>query len=458
MTAPLTRIALTVPLIVASTFAAANGPPADEIYRPAATPPDARVVDPARMTRLDPPPLPGEVLLPLPPAHRIAKDDETVAMDEALRTLALGAIDRGLDALKRTQRDDGSWMPRVRAAPTDEPDRPAPVSVAATALALKAFVQRGPREEDAEAIDRALALIQRARRDDGSFEGGPLANYVTASVVSAIASLDDAGRRLDLGASVAALKRMQWDQEQGINPEQDWFGGAGYGNQGRPDLSNTQMMLDALYDAGLSPDEPAMQRALAFISRTQNLRATNPAKWAGNDGGFVYTPANGGESMASELAGEGRRGELLPEGVQPSLRSYGSMSYAGFKSMLYAGLSPNDVRVRAVFDWVRRNWTMEENPGMGQMGLYYYYHTMARALRVAQQHIITDVDGTRHNWREALSTAILERQHEDGTWTNTADRWLEGESDLATAYALLALQEALKPVMLIPEQEEELSR
>ena len=424
----------------------------------AATATDEQTIDRSRITKLDPPPLPGEVLLPLPPHHRIAKPGETAAISDELRAQAIDAINRGLSALRDAQHESGTWMHRVRAAPTDAPDRPTPVAVAATALALKAFVQQGPREEDAETITRAIEAITRSRRDDGSFEGGPLANYVTASVISAIAALDEPGRRLELGESVAALVRMQWTPDRDIEPTDDWFGGAGYGSQGRPDLSNTQMMLDALYDAGLSPDEPAMQRALAFVSRAQNLRATNTAAWAGNDGGFVYTPANGGESMASEVAGEGRHGELLPEGAQPSLRSYGSMSYAGFKSMLYAGLSPNDVRVRAVFDWVRRNWTMEENPGMGQMGLYYYYHTMARALRVAQQHVITDVGGQRHNWREALCSAILERQREDGTWINAADRWLEGESDLTTAYAILALQEALKPVKLTPELEEELSR
>ena len=75
------------------------------------------------------------------------------------------------------------------------------------------------------------------------------------------------------------------------------------------------MMLDALYDAGVCPDEPTVQRALVFLSRTQNLKETNPADWAqagSNDGGFVYSPANGGESMASQAAGEGRHGETMP--------------------------------------------------------------------------------------------------------------------------------------------------
>src|SRR5690606_11346077 len=151
-----------------------------------------------------------------------------------------------------------------------------------------------------------------------------------------------------LRETVALLEKSQWDQSEGLSAAQDWFGGAGYGGHGRPDLSNTQMFLDALYDAGLSPDEPAFQKALAFVSRTQNLKATIPAEGVCDDGGFIYTGVGGGESMASEAAGEGRNGELIT-GRPRSLRSYGSMTYAGFKSLLYAGLSPDDIRVRAAF-------------------------------------------------------------------------------------------------------------
>ncbi len=127
------------------------------------------------------------------------------------------------------------------------------------------------------------------------------------------------------------------------------------------------------------------------------------------------------------------------------------MTYAGFKSMLYAGLSPDDIRVRAAFDWIRRHWTFDENPGLGQQGLYYYYHTMARALAVSQQKMVIDVDGVAHNWRQELIDALLARRREDGSWQNPTDRWLEGEPVMATIYAVLALEETLKPVGEVTE-------
>ena len=84
-------------------------------------------------------------------------------------------------------------------------------------------------------------------------------------------------------------------------------------------------------------------------------------------------------------------------------------------------------------------------PGLGQQGYYYYVHALARALRVAQQHEIVDRNGRSHCWRDELIDALLARQLPNGQWVNSEDRWLEGNPALATAYALLALEEALKP-------------
>jgi len=422
----------------------------DPLRAPAGPTLDERI-DGSKITTLDPPALPQRIVQPAPAVHRIAAEPDRVPISPEHHARAMVALERGLAFLRSQQGASGGWLVDASAAPTDQPDAPSPVATAVTAMVLKGIVQADESWLEDESARRAIGFVRAQQDDDGSFRGGALTNYVTSIAVSALASLDDPRVAELVEGGKAWLMASQWDQGEGLDVRADWFGGAGYGGHGRPDLSNTQMMLDALHDAGVSPEEPAMQRALAFVSRAQNLRATNPAPWAGDDGGFVYTPANGGESMGSQAAGEGRYGEHMPEGTPRALRSYGSMTYAGFKSMLYAGLDPSDVRVRAAFDWIRRHFTFDENPGLGQQGLYYYYHTMSRALVASQQHEIETGEGDRRNWREALVDALAERQRADGSWKNDADRWLEGEPVLATAYAVLALEEVLKPAILVEQ-------
>ncbi|MAD19873.1 MAG: hypothetical protein CMJ52_06585 [Planctomycetaceae bacterium] len=410
-------------------------------------------IDASKITELPAPEVPDQVLLPSPPVHRIATDRGQTRLDDATWTTATESTRRGLAWLARNQSRNGGWMEGEVVVPTDQPPREAAAAVAVTGLGLKAFAQAPNLADGSEARDQALRFVRRALESHG-FDGlaaAGLGNYVASSIAMGLAangSTSDPGDAGTLGDAVSFLRNNQWDETEGVSTRQDWFGGAGYGNRGRPDLSNTQMMLDALYDAGVSPDEPVVQKALVFLSRTQNLKATNPAAWAqagSDDGGFVYTPANDGESFGSAAAGEGRYGETMPAGVARSLRSYGSMTYAGFKSLLFAGLGPDDPRVQAALGWIRDHWTLSENPGVGQQGVFYYLHAMARALRASGLDEIVDEDGARHDWRTEMIAELVRRQRSDGRWFNDADRWEESRPELATIYACLALEEALKP-------------
>lgn len=513
------------------TPATAAAPPAAKApFDQPTTPLDARV-DPAKITTQGLPRLPEPIAQPLPVIARIARSPEQVPISRDHYAAARAAIDKGLAYLRGSQRPSGAWMEKDAVQPTDQP-RASSAAVAVTAMGSKAFIQAAT--EDATA-KRALAFVVGRVREQGydKLAEGGVGTYTTSAVLSALALSGDASYAEEVRGAIDWLRTTQWDQSEGIRPEQDWFGGAGYGRNKRPDLSNTQLMLDALHDAGVSPDDAAVQKALAFVTRAQNLPSSNDATWARNgattpkaipaptptpapggaaadptgkgapsspptgsapgsgtstppstpgaasttpptaatsdgahatiaDGGFIYTPSNGGESFASEKAGEGRFGEKMPPGSR-SLRSYGSMTYAGFKSMLYAGLSRDDERVKAAFDWICSNYTFDQNPGLGQEGLYYYYHVMSRALLAAQQHEIpvhrptasaasstggaAASNATTRNWREDLITALVSRQHADGSWVNSSERWEESQPDLVTIYALLALEEAIKPVL-----------
>jgi squalene-hopene/tetraprenyl-beta-curcumene cyclase len=112
------------------------------------------------------------------------------------------------------------------------------------------------------------------------------------------------------------------------------------------------------------------------------------------------------------------------------------------KSMIYAGLSENDPRVKAASAYITQHYTLDENPGLGQKGLYYYYHTFAKALSLLGKPTIADAAGKVHDWRADLVAALARRQNPDGSWVNTADRFMEGDANLATSYALLALAHA----------------
>jgi squalene-hopene/tetraprenyl-beta-curcumene cyclase len=107
--------------------------------------------------------------------------------------------------------------------------------------------------------------------------------------------------------------------------------------------------------------------------------------------------------------------------------------------MIYAGLGMDDPRVKAAVKWIEMHYDLKSNPGMGEAGLYYYYHTFAKALDAMQYDVFVDRQGVRHDWRAELRDELVRRQLPDGSWVNDADRWMEGDPSLVTAYALLTL-------------------
>jgi squalene-hopene/tetraprenyl-beta-curcumene cyclase len=189
-------------------------------------------------------------------------------------------------------------------------------------------------------------------------------------------------------------------------------------------------LIDALKAAGNDANSEAIQRALIFVSRCQNLESkdnTTPFAAKINDGGFYYTPAAGGVSQAGVDEATG------------GLRSYASMTYAGLKSMIYAGLKPDDPRVKAALSWLKKHYDLESNPGMGASGQYYYYQSFAKALSALGEDKFVDDKGVEHDWRKELIDELASRQQADGSWINDEKRWMEGDPNLVTAYALLAL-------------------
>jgi len=305
-----------------------------------------------------------------------------------------------------------------------------------TALVTTGLLKNGRSVNDPQ-VAKALKYLEGFVQKDGGIYAprSMYRNYETSIALMCFAGANKDGRydKLIQGAD-AFLKGLQVDESGGKDPSDPAYGGAGYGKHKRPDLSNTAMFLDALVAAGNGPDDEAIQRAKTFVSRCQNLETVhNTTKWSAKnpDGGFYYTAAAGGESQAKWPEGES-------EEVR-GLRSYGSMTYAGLKSLIYAGLGPDDPRVKAATKWLQKNYSVDDNPGLGKQGLYYYYHTFAKTLGVLGKDHFEDAKGVKHDWRKELTEKLASLQNEDGSWVNAADRWLEGDPNLVTGYALLAL-------------------
>ncbi len=330
-----------------------------------------------------------------------------------------GLSRKAVTFLKPRQSADGSWSP----------DRNEP---GITALVLTALLRSTLVDRNEPVITKGLAYLEKFVGPKGGLSEAPHANYATAISMVAFKEANKDGKYDNfLRSGQDFLKTMQWDETENKSRDSDFYGGAGYGGaNSRPDLSNTSFMIEALRDSGLPADDPALQKALVFVSRCQNFKSEfNDQKWSGkvNDGGFIYTAANGGQSMAGKTDDGG-------------LRSYAGMTYAGLKSMIYAGLKPDDPRVKAALDYIKRNYTLEENPGMGQAGLYYYYQTFARAMAMLGKPTFIDESGKEHDWRSDLVAALAKRQDPaNGSWVNKADRFMEGDPNLVTSYAMLAL-------------------
>ncbi|MDX2199960.1 MAG: hypothetical protein SF069_13445 [Phycisphaerae bacterium] len=332
---------------------------------------------------------------------------------------------RGVKYLISAQEASGAWAGET--------------GVGITALCARALAESPDIGPDHAAVKRAVEFVIAAQRPDGGIYSaeGLLKNYETSVAVSMLSRLPGDKHRPAIDKAVAFLKDGQWDESEDKRPDDPWYGGAGYGRGQRPDMSNVQIMLDALRDSGLPPSDPAYQKALVFIQRSQMRGESNDQPFARGSvqGGFIYSPANGGESKAGEVEIEGRR----------ELCCYGSMTYAGLKSMIYAGLNRDDSRVQAAVGWITRNWTLDQNPNYpnrSQEGLYYFYMTLARALAAFGDDELTLAKGDKIRWRDELTVALQKRQEPDGRWVNREDRWMEGRPELTTAYALIALNAA----------------
>ena len=344
----------------------------------------------------------------------ITVDHETGTSDyHELNEQVIASIDRGLEWLKGQQAEDGLFAnhPGI------------------TALVLTAFL-RHPQKKYSEAehlfIQKGIRRLIGMQQPNGAIydiEMQPaLPNYNTAISVMALSSTGNSEYASIIEKAQGFLKSLQVTDEESV-----YYGGIGYGSRETVhDLSNLNLAIQALKESG-SDDQEVWNKAIKFLERTQNRSESNDQSWAGNDGGFIYSPD--GESKAgTDAAG--------------SPRSYASMTYAGLLSFIYANVDKDDERVQAAFKWIKEHFTLEENYGMGAQGLYYHYHTIAKALRLYGASTFVDSKGISHDWYQEFAEKMIELQKPDGFWVNEESRWMERDPRLVTAYVILGLDTA----------------
>lgn len=350
------------------------------------------------------------------------------------------AIESGVEFLESQQNDEnGSWSD--------------PENAAISGLAVSAILGDPSLENDAElppSAEKGIDFLTSQVQPDGGIYTKGLSTYNTA--ISMMALLQ-AGKKEHLPVIAGARKYLVGKQQDFGEPgmgDHPFDGGIGYGDGSEAaNMSTTQFTLAALHHSKrsladteyqvVSSEDLDWDAAIEFLSRCQNSESTAEyfddklAVREEDEGGFVYFPAS---TKSDTFTIEGPDGE-----ERTALRSYGSISYAGLLSFIYADMDRDDPRLQAVLGWLQENFTLDENPGMEAEGLYYYYHTMAKALSIAGIQQLEEPGGDEIDWRKELALKVMSTQKPDGSWINEgSNRWMEGDPVLVTAYSLLALE------------------
>ncbi len=359
-------------------------------------------------------------------SHAAEKTISAGPGNDSLKFEIQRAIDKGLASLEKAQNGEGWW------STADHP--------ALTGLALVAFQGDPAKKARPQTLTKGYEYLLGCEHEDGIYGKRELINYNTSVALMALAAAKDSKYDNYMRQARRVLIKLQYDADEKGVADNPFDGGIGYGSSSpKPDLVNTLHALEALYysrktvsDTGSSEADLNWEAAIKFIQNCQHLSNYNKQPWVSEDpqnkGGFVYAPDSS------------KAGEVQLEGGRNALRAYGSISYAGMLSYIYAGLKPEDPRVKAVLEWAKHNYTLHENPGMGAQGLFFYFHTMTKALSTAQVDVLETADGKRHNWREELTLRLLDLQKPDGSWVNENGRWWEKDPMLTTAYSVISLE------------------
>jgi squalene-hopene/tetraprenyl-beta-curcumene cyclase len=300
-----------------------------------------------------------------------------------------GPIFKGLNWLRNQQLENGSW--------SNEP--------AITSLAVLALLNHGYDESDPVVSDGIQYILSRINPDGSVHNVSYRYTYYTSMAISPLAATKNSEYDDEILKMRSWLVNSQWDENSfygSVPPSHSYYGGFGYGNSTRPDLSNTQWALMGLSAAGIEQDDPVWEKAIIFVERCQNP-----------DGGAGYVPYS---------------------------YSIHTMTAAAIWSYVLSGLPQSDQRVINAMSWLTNNYSVTSNDGWGSTSDYYYALTFAKALTMSHRTKLGS-----HDWFSDLSALLIQRQTSGGNWPGGG--WLYGQADLqlTTCYSILSLQTRTMP-------------
>ncbi len=310
------------------------------------------------------------------------------------------AIADGVRFLKAEQRDDGTWEERALYAG------------GLTPLATLALLQSGCDVKD-ETVAKALKHLRQFHAD---------ATYTTALQTMVFCYAEP---ERDL---ILIQRNVRWLEEHQVRAGENagMWAIPTLGTPDHTDNSMTHMAMLALYEAervGVTASDETWRLALAYWRRAQNP-----------DGSWGWGPGYPGT---------------------------GSMTAAGIASVLAASqrLEPADARVAGeaiaccqpqapnkhvdnANSWLRRNFSVNRNPGVDYWHSYYLF-ALERVGRITAQRFIGD-----HDWYREGAETVVGLQLLDGSWPSDLDEEHLNDTRVSTSFYLLFLSKGRRPLLL----------
>ena len=298
------------------------------------------------------------------------------------------AIHDGINWLRDRQLGNGSW--------SNDP--------AHTSFVILSMVNAGYTEEHSTVSLGIQYVLSRMNGDGSVHNQSHRYTYYTSIAVLPLVATHNEDYHDEITLMRNWLINSQWDEDSfygSVNPGHWYYGGFGYGNGTRPDLSNTQWALMGLHAAdweiGLAASD-TYDKTLTYLDRCRN-----------GDGGSGYTPGDG---------------------------SIHTMTAASVWSYSLCGIGAGEPRVADGIQWLADHYSLINNDGWGYWSEYYYNVTLAKALVMTHK---TQLAG--YNWFSELVSKLIDEQDGDGNWPDTG----MGGEELSTCWAVLSLQTRTLP-------------